>query len=195
MMELEIESIRVRQETKQRAVVLRVKESDLYLPIFIAHFEVEAIRLKLMDVEVPRPMTHDLLINVLETLETEINQVSIARMNNGTFFAEIEVLNAQVGEIVIDSRPSDAIAVALRTSSPIYVSDEVMDRASIDNLSAGSEVAEPVSADELTKEAPEETVLENLNEALEKAISEEEYEVAARLRDRIKQLEKKSATQ
>ena len=103
--------------------------------------------------------------------------------------------NSQVGEIVIDSRPSDAIAVALRTSTPIYVSDEVMDRASIDNLAIGSEVAQPVSSEELNKEASEETVLENLNEALEKAISEEEYEVAARLRDRIKQLEKKSASQ
>ena len=88
----------------------------------------------------------------------------------------------------------DAIAVALRTSSPIYVSDEVMDRASVDKISDGNEVAEPVSSEELTKEASEEIVLENLNEALEKAITEEEYEVAARLRDRIKQLEKKSTS-
>ena len=70
-----------------------------------------------------------------------------------------------------------------------------MDRAGIDNFSTGSEVAEPITSEELTKDTSEETVLENLNEALEKAITEEEYEVAARLRDRIKQLEKESASQ
>jgi len=192
---VEVERISYYPPSKGYAVLLQEKDSSRSLPIIVGSSEAQAIALYLEGVDMPRPMTHDLLINVLETLETEINQVTIARMKNGTFFAEIEVSNSQVGEIVIDSRPSDAIAVALRTSTPIYVSDEVMDRASIDNLSAGSEVAEPVSSDELTKEASEETVLENLNEALEKAISEEEYEIAARLRDRIKQLEKKSASQ
>ena len=192
---VEVKRISYYPPSKGYAVLLQEKDSSRSLPIIVGSSEAQAIALYLEGVDMPRPMTHDLLINVLETLETEINQVTIARMKNGTFFAEIEVSNSQVGEIVIDSRPSDAIAVALRTSAPIYVSDEVMDRASIDNLSAGSEVAEPVSSDELTKEASEETVLENLNEALEKAISEEEYEIAARLRDRIKQLEKKSASQ
>ena len=192
---VEVKRISYYPPSKGHAVLLQEKDSSRSLPIIVGSSEAQAIALYLEGVDMPRPMTHDLLINVLETLETEINQVTIARMKNGTFFAEIEVSNSQVGEIVIDSRPSDAIAVALRTSAPIYVSDEVMDRASIDNLSAGSEVAEPVSSDELTKEASEETVLENLNEALEKAISEEEYEIAARLRDRIKQLEKKSASQ
>ena len=192
---VEVKRISYYPPSKGYAVLLQEKDGSRSLPIIVGSSEAQAIALYLEGVDMPRPMTHDLLINVLETLETEINQVTIARMKNGTFFAEIEVSNSQVGEIVIDSRPSDAIAVALRTSTPIYVSDEVMDRASIDNLSAGSEVAEPVSSDELTKEASEETVLENLNEALEKAISEEEYEIAARLRDRIKQLEKKSASQ
>jgi hypothetical protein len=76
--------------------------------------------------------------------------------------------------------------------TPIYVSDEVMERAGIDNYSTGGEVAETVSSDDLSKEESAGSAIENLAEALEKAISEEEYEVAARLRDRIKQLEKKS---
>ena len=192
---VEVKRISYYPPSKGYAVLLQEKDSPRSLPIIVGSSEAQAIALYIEGVDMPRPMTHDLLINVLETLETEISRVTIARMKNGTFFAEIEVSNSQIGEIMIDSRPSDAIAVALRTSTPIYVSDEVMDRASVDNLSAGSEVAEPVSADELIKEAPEETVLENLNEALEKAISEEEYEVAARLRDRIKQLEKKSSSQ
>ena len=192
---LEVQRISYYPPSKGYAVLLQEKDGNRRLPIIVGSSEAQAIALYLEGVDMPRPMTHDLLINVLDTLETEISQVTIARMNNGTFFAEIEVSNSQIGEIIIDSRPSDAIAVALRTSTPIYVSDEVMDRASLDNdISDGSEVTEPVSSKELTKETSEEMVLENLNEALEKAVSEEEYEVAARLRDRIKQLEKKSAS-
>ena len=189
---VEVKRISYYPPSKGYAVLLQEKDGTRSLPIIVGSLEAQAIALYLEGVDMPRPMTHDLLINVLETLESEINRVSIARMSNGTFFAEIEVTNGQVGEIVIDSRPSDAIAIALRTLAPIYVSNEVMDRAGIDNFSTGSEVAEPITSEELTNEASEETVLENLNEALEKAITEEEYEMAARLRDRIKQLEKES---
>ena len=192
---VEVKRISYYPPSKGYAVLLQEKDGTRSLPIIVGSSEAQAIALYLERVEMPRPMTHDLLINVLETLESEINRVSIARMSNGTFFAEIEVTNGQVGEIVIDSRPSDAIAIALRTLAPIYVSNEVMDRAGIDNFSTESEVVESVTSEKLTKESSEEIVLENLNEALEKAITKEEYEVAARLRDRIKQLEKKSTSQ
>ena len=192
---VEVKRISYYPPSKGYAVLLQEKDSDRSLPIIVGSSEAQAIALYLEGVDMPRPMTHDLLINVLENLEGEINRVTIARISNGTFFAEIEVSNPQIGEMIIDARPSDAIAIALRTLSPIYVSDEVMGAAGIDNLASGSEVAEHVTSEELTKEASEETVLENLNEALEKAVSEEEYEVAARLRDRIKQLEKKSTSE
>ena len=192
---VEVKRISYYPPSKGYAVLLQEKDSDRSLPIIVGSSEAQAIALYLEGVDMPRPMTHDLLINVLENLEGEINRVNIARITNGTFFAEIEVSNPQIGEMIIDARPSDAIAIALRTLSPIYVSDEVMGAAGIDNLTSGSEVAEHVTSEELTKEASEETVLENLNEALEKAVSEEEYEVAARLRDRIKQLEKKSTSE
>ena len=192
---VEVKRISYYPPSKGYAVLLQEKDGIRSLPIIVGSSEAQAIALYLEGVDMPRPMTHDLLINVLESLESEINRVSIARMDNGTFFAEIEVTNVQVGEIVIDSRPSDAIAIALRTLTPIYVSDEVMDRAGIDNFSTESEVAEPITSEELTKEESGESVLENLNEALEKAITEEEYEMAARLRDRIKQLKKESTSQ
>ena len=192
---VEVKRISYYPPSKGYAVLLQEKDGIRSLPIIVGSSEAQAIALYLEGVDMPRPMTHDLLINVLESLESEINRVSIARMDNGTFFAEIEVTNVQVGEIVIDSRPSDAIAIALRTLTPIYVSDEVMDRAGIDNFSTESEVAEPITSEALTKEESGESVLENLNEALEKAITEEEYEMAARLRDRIKQLEKESTSQ
>ena len=192
---VEVKRISYYPPSKGYAVLLQEKDSDRSLPIIVGSSEAQAIALYLEGVDMPRPMTHDLLINVLENLEGEINRVTIARISNGTFYAEIEVSNPQIGEMIIDARPSDAIAIALRTLSPIYVSDEVMGAAGIDNLASRSEVAEHVTSEELTKEALEETVLENLNEALEKAVSEEEYEVAARLRDRIKQLEKKSTSE
>ena len=192
---VEVKRISYYPPSKGYAVLLQEKDGTRSLPIIVGSSEAQAIALYIEGVDMPRPMTHDLLINVLEMLDSEINRVSIARMDNGTFFAEIEVTNIQVGEIVVDSRPSDAIAIALRTSTPIYVSDEVMDRAGIDNFSTESEVAEPITSEELTKEESGETVLDNLNEALEKAITEEEYEMAARLRDRIKQLEKESTSQ
>ena len=191
---VEVKRISYYPPSKGYAVLLQEKDGTRSLPIIVGSSEAQAIALYLEGVDMPRPMTHDLLINVLETLESEINRVSIARMDNGTFFAEIEVTNVQIGEMVIDSRPSDAIAIALRTLTPIYVSDEVMDRSGIDNISTESEAVESVTSEELNKESSEETVLENLNEALEKAITEEEYEMAARLRDRIKQLEKESTS-
>ena len=192
---VEVKRISYYPPSKGYAVLLQEKDGTRSLPIIVGSSEAQAIALYLEGVDMPRPMTHDLLINVLEILESEINRVSIARMDNGTFFAEIEVTIVQVGEIVIDSRPSDALAIALRTLTPIYVSNEVMDRAGIDNFSTESEVVEPITSEELTKEESGEIVLENLNEALEKAITEEEYEMAARLRDRIKQLEKESTSQ
>ena len=143
MRELEIESIRVRQETQQRAVVLRVKDSDLFLPIFVGHFEVEAIRIKLMDVEVQRPMTHDLLDDVIGNLGGSVKSIVVSELKNDTFYAKILVdYNNTI--IEIDSRPSDAIALAVRTNAPIYAEDDVVDKAGV-NLDAEVEKAQEVS--------------------------------------------------
>ena len=191
---VEVKRISYYPPSKGYAVLLIEKEGNRKLPIIVGSSEAQAIALYLEGVDMPRPMTHDLLINTLETLQTEVDQVKIARMDNGTFYAEIDISNPQLGNIVIDSRPSDAIAIALRTSTLIYVSDEVMERASIDDSSISEEVIDSEASNKITNQDSEEMVLENLNEALEKAIIQEEYEVAARLRDRIKQLIKKSTT-
>ena len=195
MNKVEVKRISYYPPSKGYAVLLQECEGSRSLPIIVGSSEAQAIALYLEGVDMPRPMTHDLLINILENLEGEISQVTIARINNGTFYAEIEISNPIQGEMVIDARPSDAIAVALRTTAPIFVTDEVMNSTGMDKEKSEGEIVESVTSDELRKESPEETVLDNLNEALEKAVSEEEYEVAARLRDRIKQLEKKSTSQ
>ena len=151
MLELEIESIRVRQETQQRAVVLKVKDSDLYLPIFIGQFEVEAIRFKLMDVEVQRPMTHDLLGSIIGDLGASIHSIVVSELKNDTFFAKI-VIDSNGTLIEIDARPSDALALAVRSEAPIYAEDEVVEKAGVsldsekqdssDDESEGKEVNE-----------------------------------------------------
>jgi len=191
---VEVKRISYYPPSKGYAVLLQEKEGGRSLPIVVGSAEAQAIALYLEGVNMPRPMTHDLLANVMESIDIEVSRVLIARISNGTFYAEIEVSSPHSGEIVIDSRPSDAIAIALRTLTPIYISDEVMDSAGIENLIQESEVAEAVTTKDLSDEISEETVLENLNEALEKAVSKEEYELAARLRDRIKELEKESTT-
>ena len=178
--------------SKGFAVLLKEKEGARHLQILVDSAQAQAIALYLESVNMPRPMTHDVLVNVLENLDGEINRVFIARISKGTFFAEIEIHSPNSGEMIIDSRPSDAIAIALRTLAPIYISDEVMEVASIENIADDNEMSNVVTSKELSGELSEELVLENLNEALKKAIRDEEYELAARLRDRIKQLEKKS---
>ena len=161
MMELEIESIRVRQETKQRAIVLRVKESDLYLPIFIGHFEVEAIRLKLMDVEVPRPMTHDLLGSVIGNLGASVQRIIVSELKNDTFFAKI-VVDYNGSSIEIDSRPSDALALAVRTNAPIFAEDDVVERARV-SLDVESDESDSMDAEESQTSPVAEEELERLS--------------------------------
>ena len=161
MMELEIESIRVRQETKQRAIVLRVKEADLYLPIFIGHFEVEAIRLKLMDVEVPRPMTHDLLGSVIGNLGASVQRIIVSELKNDTFFAKI-VVDYNGSSIEIDSRPSDALALAVRTNAPIFAEDDVVERAGV-SLDVESDESESMDAEESQTSPVAEEELERLS--------------------------------
>ena len=145
MLELEIESIRVSQETQQRAVVLKVKDSDLYLPIFIGQFEVEAIRFKLMGVEVQRPMTHDLLGSIIGDLGGTIHSIVVSELKNDTFFAKI-VIDSNGTLIEIDARPSDALALAVRSEAPIYAEDEVVEKAGV-----SLEFEEQDSTDEKTE--------------------------------------------
>ena len=191
---VEVKRISYYPPSKGYAVLLEGKEGERSLPIIVGSAEAQAIALYLEGVNMPRPMTHDLFVNVLDNMDGEISRVRIARISKGTFYAEIDVSSTHSGEIIIDSRPSDAIAIALRSMAPIYISDEVMESAGIDNFTKENEVSEAVTSDDLSYEISEEMVIENLNEALVKAVSDEEYEVAARLRDRIKQLEKKSTS-
>ena len=191
---VEVKRISYYPPSKGYAVLLEEKSGTRSLPVMVDSRQAQAIALYLDEIKIPRPMTHDLIISVLENMNGEVNRVMISRVNKGTFFAEIEISSSHSGEMIIDCRPSDAIAISLKTHTNIYISDDVMDSASIENLNIEGDMPDAVKTEELSYEISEEVVLENLNEALEKAVGEEEYEVAARLRDRIRQLEKKSTS-
>jgi bifunctional DNase/RNase len=109
-------------------VVLIDSKSKRALPIWVGFFEANAIALKIEDVPTPRPMTHDLIKNLLDTLEITLKRIEITALEANTYFANI-YLEKDGDEIVIDSRPSDAIALALRSESPIYVEEEVLETA------------------------------------------------------------------
>ena len=130
MKELSIESIRLSLMNYQRVVILREKGSDRYLPIWIGPSEADAIAVRLQDVSVARPMTHDLLKNAIEKLGGTIIYIVVNDLSNDTFFARI-VLDVNGETVEIDSRPSDAIALAVRVEAPIYAEDSVLDRAGV----------------------------------------------------------------
>lgn len=130
LVEVVIDSLRVSLTNQQRVVVLHEKNSENYLPIWIGPYEAEAITIALQEVEVSRPLTHDLLKNVFHRLNGKLQHIEIAALRDDVFYAHI--VTEQLGEIVkIDSRPSDAIALAVRAHIPIFVDSEVLEKAGV----------------------------------------------------------------
>jgi uncharacterized protein len=130
MIEMTIDSIRVSLMNYQRVVILKEKMSDRYLPIWIGPAEADAIAVKLQGVAVPRPLTHDLLSSVIDTLGAAVNSIIVNDLKNDTFFARV-ILDIDGKQVEVDSRPSDALALAVRTGVPIYADESVLDKAGI----------------------------------------------------------------
>jgi bifunctional DNase/RNase len=130
MIEVTIDSIRVSLMNYQRVVILKEKAAERFLPIWIGAAEADAIAVKLQGVTVPRPLTHDLLGSVIEILGANIAFIVVSELKNDTFYAKI-VLNVDGGQMEVDSRPSDALALAVRTNAPIYTEEAVLDKAGI----------------------------------------------------------------
>jgi bifunctional DNase/RNase len=130
MIEVEIDSIRVSLMSQQRIVILRERDAERYLPIWIGIYEAESITIALQEVEVARPLTHDLLRNVFQQLDARIVRVEVISLRDDTFFGNI-VAEVNGRTLNIDSRPSDALAIAVRAHVPIMVAPDVMDSAGI----------------------------------------------------------------
>ena len=125
LIELEIDSIRVNLRNYQRVVILREKDAERFLPIWIGPTEADAIAYRLQDVSVARPQTHDLLSKLIEELGASVRSVVVNDMTNDIFYARIQI-DQDGRSLEIDSRPSDAIALAVRAQVPIYVEEAVL---------------------------------------------------------------------
>ena len=149
MIEMTIDSIRVSMMNYQRVVILKEKIDERYLPIWIGPAEADAIAVKLQGVTIPRPLTHDLLCSVINDLGATINSIIVSDLKNDTFYAKI-ILNVDGGQVEIDSRPSDALALAVRAEAPIFAEDIVLDKAGI---FLDKETGKPVSSEGEPSEA------------------------------------------
>jgi bifunctional DNase/RNase len=136
--EMKIKGLMIDPITNMPIIILRDPGSETVLPIWVGIFEANAIALEIEKVAPPRPMTHDLLKNVIQGLEAKVDRIVITELKENTFYAMIHFQHPS-GALTIDSRPSDAIALALRTSSPIYVESEVITKARSMDLTKDSE--------------------------------------------------------
>lgn len=130
MIQVTVDSIRASLMSQHRVVILKEVDSERYLPIWIGPFEAEAITLELQQVELARPLTHDLLQAVITAVGARVSHVLVNELRDDTFYARI-VLDNNGQPLEIDSRPSDSIALAVRAKAPIFVAEPVMERAAI----------------------------------------------------------------
>jgi len=124
--EVKIRALMMDPNSGTPIIILKDVQSDTMLPIWVGAYEANAIALEIEKISPPRPMTHDLLRNLIKELGVEVERVVVTRLQDNTFFAEIEMRNSEGDLMRLDSRPSDAIALALRTDCPIFVDMEVI---------------------------------------------------------------------
>src|ERR687897_1529154 len=131
MQEMQIYGVSFDLVGKQPIVLLKTAEGNKFLPIWIGHPEAAAILMKLQGASTPRPMTHDLVTDILGQLSAQVTRITVTELRENTFYAQITV-QQDGSEIEVDSRPSDAIALAIRVDAPIFAADEVIEESAIE---------------------------------------------------------------
>jgi hypothetical protein len=199
MTEMEVVGVALEPNSNRPLVWLKDKDQRVFLPIAIGNFEATAIYMALYNEPPPRPITYDLLQSILEGLDAQVDHILINALEEDIFYAEISLSSGEQ-TIEVDSRPSDAIALALRVGAPLYVKESVIQEAGLDvedeldpsiqELEAGLERIIEVDGLEVstTLETPAEGILDrvvNLKAKLQEAVAQEDYEEAAKLRDEI----------
>jgi len=175
-----VERVTLDTSSNRFVVILRDDTYQRWLPIVVGPAEAQAIALQLENVQPPRPMTHDLMKNLMDSMKINIARVVVSNLKDNTYYAIID-LKRNGTQSQIDARPSDAIALALRSQSPIFVEEDVMQRAAIgENV----QTAEPHDEDEIKL----------LTIKLQEAVDEERYEDAASIRDEINSIRTKLKT-
>ena len=180
MIPVKVEKISYHPSSRSYAVILKDDSSKLFLPILVGSFEAQSIALALEVVDTPRPLTHDLICDMITKVDAKLVAVNISQLNDGVFYASLKLKSKKFGIKSIDARPSDAISIALRLSAQIYVTEEVIKEAGVDKNEIVSDNKQTI----IPKYS-----LEDLEVKLKQAVDEEEYEKAAKIRDKIKELE------
>ena len=167
------------------ALILKEVNGNRRLPIIIGAFEAQSIALEMEGIKPPRPLTHDLMKNILETMGADLSEILINELRDGTFYAKLSFDSQE-----IDARPSDAIALAVRFGAPIFVMDKVMEEAAFLPENEEQETAEGALPAPKGKENKL-TKIEGLRAQLKESIEREDYEKAALLRDELRKLEQR----
>ena len=159
MLEMRIDSIRVIMMNYQRVVILKEKDAERFLPIWIGPAEADAIAIKLQGITPPRPLTHDLLHDSITTLGATVTSIVVTDLQNDTFYARL-ILDVNGQKVELDSRPSDAMAIAIRANASIYAEESVLDRAGI---LLDSETGKPIPQGRENSGEPTEEELRSLS--------------------------------
>ncbi|MDP8205449.1 MAG: bifunctional nuclease family protein [Candidatus Electryonea clarkiae] len=176
MIPVEVTGISISPPYKGYVVILKQTNGDQWLPIFIGEAEAHTISLLLQGLKYIRPLTYDLFSNLLDVSQAKVEKIEVTKLEENTFYASVH-LETVDGIKEIDARPSDAIALALKTKAQIFVAPSVFTEAGMRGEIAQAEPLQPVDR------------LATLNKKLKKAVEEEEYEKAAEIRDEIKNIE------
>jgi len=187
---VKIHKIEYHPSSKGYILILKKEKNKIKIPILIGSNEAQALSLAYEDIRLPRPTTHDLIINLVNELDAEIEQVIIKKYQNGTFLSSI-IIKKENEKIEIDSRPSDAISIALKKIIPVYVTDNILKIIKSKNLISKQHFPEKNINKNNNIVYNTENIIKDLMIALEKSINDENYEIAAKLRDRIKNLKTK----
>ena len=187
---VDIDKISYDPQTKGYLVTLQSYQDEDSLDIIVGAKDAKQISLAKEGVNLPRPSTHDLLLDIIESFDIKFKKIIITDYKSSTFLSKIILYNVNIGEIIIDSRPSDAIVLSLRSGCPLYVNNKMFKdsiKASKDKIMTLHATAD--NNQESISTNPE-AILKNLTQALDKAILSEDYEIAAKLRDKINDLSK-----
>ena len=178
MIPVKVQKITYYHPNRSYAVILKELDGERRLPVLIGAFEAQSIAMAMEYMETPRPLTHDLITNLIKGIDAKLSAVKIIKLKDGVFYSVLDIQLNKIGHREIDSRPSDALAIALRMHAPIFVSKEIMNEA----------ITLEKDLQNVEDEIEQKPMIETLEKQLQKAIDEEEYEIAARIRDKIKNI-------
>ena len=188
---VKVHKIEYQPSNKGYILMLKKDKNNIKIPILIGSNEAQTLSLAYENIRLPRPTTHDLIINLIDELDAELKYVTIKKYENGTFFSSLTIKQANM-DLEIDSRPSDAISIALKKLAPIYITDNIFKIAKSKNIISKQYFPEQLHKSKNNNlQYNVEELIKDLIQALNEAVNDENYEIAAKIRDRIKNLKTK----